>query len=56
MDRLPGGTAKPGLNVWVSEEWPVASSTDGFTDGFLIGAAGEGDHLIPWPEHPKEAP
>lgn len=54
IERRPGGDAKPGLNVWVSEQWPVTSSTDGFTDGFLIGAAGEGDHLIPWPEQATE--
>lgn len=41
-----------GLNIWVSEHWPVDSNSDGYTDGFRIGRAGQPDDLYPSPIAP----
>lgn len=36
-----------GLNVAVSEEWPVKGNSQGYTDGFYIGRADAPDDLKP---------
>ena len=36
-----------GLNITLSEEWPVRSRTGGYTDGFYIGRAYEADDIEP---------
>lgn len=37
----------PGLNVSVSEKWPVDSRSDGYTDGFYIGRDHCPDDIVP---------
>ncbi|MGN7931181.1 hypothetical protein [Sphingopyxis sp. 22461] len=37
----------PGLNVSVSEKWPVDLNSDGYTDGFYIGRDHCPDDLVP---------
>lgn len=46
-DRLGGQYPIDGINVTVSEEWPLTSSTTGFTDGFWIGRLDKPDDLAP---------
>ncbi|NOW46216.1 hypothetical protein FHW96_002374 [Novosphingobium sp. SG751A] len=42
-----GGYPVDGLNIAITEEWPVTSKTTGFTDGFYINRAGKPDDLEP---------
>ncbi|WDA37823.1 hypothetical protein [Sphingobium sp. YC-XJ3] len=46
-DRIGNQYPVDGINVTVSDEWPVTSKTGGFTDGFYIGRQFEADDLIP---------
>lgn len=46
-DRLGGQYPIDGINVTVSEEWPLTSSTTGFTDDFWIGRLDKPDDLAP---------
>jgi hypothetical protein len=54
MDRNVSGTPTEGLNVCVSDEWPVTNRTGGFTDGFYINRPYAGDDLRPIPTAPAE--
>jgi hypothetical protein len=46
-DRLGGQYPIDGIHVTVSEEWPITSSTTGFTDDFWIGRPRQYDDLQP---------
>lgn len=42
-----GGYPVDGLNITITEDWPVTSKTLGFTDEFYINRAGKADDLEP---------
>ncbi|WP_103727620.1 hypothetical protein [Novosphingobium sp. HII-3] len=47
LDRNVVGNPTRGLNVCVSDEWPVTNRTGGFTDGFYINRDHVPDDLVP---------
>ena len=47
LDRNVVGNPTRGLNVCVSDEWPVTNRTGGFTDGFYINRDHAPDDLVP---------
>ena len=46
-DRIGNQYPVDGINITVSDEWPVTSKTGGFTDGFYIGRQYDADDLEP---------
>jgi len=47
LDRNVVGSPTRGLNISVSDEWPVTNRTGGFTDGFYINRDHAPDDLVP---------